>query len=99
VGIDRLQNRACKVAASAIANGLAIGTVVRTTLTQSDFTAALDAGTFAGQFVINAVPFTDYNALNPNDYALGVYNGLSAVYTPKRGFESILFNVNVTDFA
>jgi hypothetical protein len=73
--------------------------VVRTTLTQSDFTAALDAGTFAGQFVINAVPFTDYNALNPNDYALGVYNGLSAVYTPKRGFESILFNVNVTDFA
>lgn len=98
-GIDRLQNRAQQVAKSAIADGLAIGSVILVKLTQADFIAALDAGVYRGQFVINAVPFTSYTELNPNDYALGVYNGLSAVYTPKRGFDSILFNVNVTDFA
>lgn len=48
--------------------------------------------------MINAVPFANYTSLNPSDYADGKYSGLSAVVTPKRGFESITFNLNVTNF-
>jgi hypothetical protein len=33
---------------------------------------------------------------NPNDYGIGRYAGLSASYTPMRGFVEIIFNINVT---
>ena len=47
---------------------------------------------------VSAVSFLAYNAANPNDYAAGVYNGLSLTYTPNRGFTAITMNINVTDF-
>jgi len=73
--------------------------VVDTRLTQEAFNEEYEKGTYAGSAVINAVPFASYTSLNPSDYADGKYNGLSAVITPKRGFESITFNLNVTNFA
>lgn len=97
-GINRLQARVGSTAKSGVAYGLALGQVVLTKLPQDQFVAALEAGTYDGQIVINAIPFASYNATNPDDYALGVYNGLSMQYTPATGFESILFNINVTDF-
>lgn len=97
-GIDRLQARARKTMASAVSYGLALGNVITTELDQTAFVAALDAGTYAGNVVINAIPFANYNSLNPSDYAIGKYAGLSAVYTPARGFEQIIFNLNVTNF-
>ena len=79
-------------------NGLILGRVIGTALTQQDFNTEYEKGTYAGNAVINAVPFANYTSLNPSDYAAGKYAGLSAVMTPRRGFESITFNVNVTNF-
>jgi len=98
-GINRLQNRALKTLRSGISYGLILGQVVDTRLTQEAFNEEYEKGTYAGSAVINAVPFASYTSLNPSDYADGKYNGLSAVITPKRGFESITFNLNVTNFA
>lgn len=97
-GINRLQARAAKTMTSAVSYGLALGQVITTALPQAEFVQNLDAGKYAGQIVINAIPFAAYSALNPSDYKDGVYSGLSAVYTPARGFEQIIFNLNVTDF-
>ncbi|HBM0952466.1 hypothetical protein ABK735_21535 [Enterobacter kobei] len=97
-GIDRLQRRALKTLRNGISYGLILGRVIGTGLTQQDFNTEYEKGTYAGNAVINAVPFSNYNSLNPSDYAAGKYAGLSAVMTPRRGFESITFNVNVTNF-
>ncbi|EPT4023365.1 hypothetical protein ACVQMG_001571 [Enterobacter roggenkampii] len=97
-GIDRLQRRALKTLRSGISYGLILGRVIGTGLTQQDFNAEYVKGTYAGNAVINAVSFANYTSLNPSDYAAGKYAGLSAVMTPRRGFESITFNVNVTNF-
>lgn len=97
-GIERLQRRALKTLRSGISYGLILGQVIDTQLTQEAFNEAYEKGNYAGNAVINAVPFANYTSLNQSDYAEGKYNGLSAVVTPKRGFESITFNLNVTNF-
>lgn len=97
-GIDRLQNRALKTLRNGISYGLILGRVIGAKLIQSDFNTEYEKGTYAGNAVINAVPFSSYTSLNPSDYPAGKYSGLSAVMTPRRGFESITFNVNVTNF-
>ena len=96
-GINRLQTAVSGVMNSAITFGLALGQVVLTTLDGPTFGAALNAGTFAGQVVINAVPFASYYTANPGQYKTGTYNGLSVTFTPLRGFESVTINVNVTN--
>lgn len=53
-------------------------------------------GLVNGSPVVSAVTFKTYTANNPNDYAKGRYAGLSATYTPMRGFTEIVFNINVT---
>ncbi|HAU3347992.1 TPA: glycoside hydrolase family 19 protein [Salmonella enterica subsp. houtenae] len=97
-GIGRLQRRALKTLRSGISYGLILGQVIDTQLTQESFNAEYEKGSYAGNAVINAVPFADYTSLNQSDYADGKYNGLSAVVTPRRGFESITFNLNVINF-
>lgn len=97
-GINRLQQVASTVLGSGLTFGLVLGTVKQVQLNGPAFTTALNAGDFSGFTVINAVPFVPYSQANPSDYALGQYQGLSAVYVPTRGFVHIVFNVNVTDF-
>jgi len=97
-GINRLQDVVAATLQSAVTYGLSIGTVVRSSLSGPAFTQALDAGTYDGDDVVNAVPFADYVAANPGDYKIGKYAGLSAVYIPARGFLQIVFTLNVTDF-
>lgn len=97
-GINRVQATAAATCSSAVTFGLAVGTVIQTELNGPDFDTALDAGKFAGQVVVNAVPFVDYYTANPGDYKLGVYNGLSVTYIPARGFTQITFNINASDF-
>jgi len=97
-GINRLQNRAAQVLAQAVTNGLAVGTVLKTSLPASVFAANYEAGLYEGFLVINAEPFITYSQENPNDYAIGKYAGLACVYTPSRGFKQIFFNLNVTNF-
>lgn len=97
-GIDRLQKRALKTMRNGVTYGLILGQVIDTKLTTDVFNANFNNGDYTGNAVINAVPFADYTAANPSDYQDGKYGGLSAVMTPKRGFDSITFNVNVTNF-
>jgi len=94
-GINRLQNRARQTIASAVTYGLATGSVVLTQLSATQFATNFENGDYAGQLAINAEPFAVYTQENPSDYAAGTYGGLAATYTPSRGFESIVFNLNV----
>lgn len=55
-------------------------------------------GMVLGPVTVTAVPFATYVSDNPSDFPKGVYNGLAVTYTPARGFTSITFNINVTDF-
>lgn len=98
-GINFLQQVAAVTADRAIATGLALGRVIVTSLTSSDFARNLSLGLYRGNFVINAVPFSDYTSINPSDYANGLYGGFAAAYVPQYGFEHIVFNLNVTQFA
>lgn len=97
-GINRLQAVCGSTMSNAITYGLALGTVTLTQLDPAPFNAAINAGTYAGQAVVNAVPFGDYTTENPSDYKIGRYAGLAVVYIPARGFVSIVINVNVTNF-
>ena len=97
-GINRLQDVSVATIQTAITDGMATGTVVRTGLDQITFNDELDADAFAGENVVNAIPFLTYTTANPNDYAIGKYAGFTAIYIPARGFTQIIFNVNVTDF-
>ncbi|ELU6036688.1 hypothetical protein SCG61_001013 [Salmonella enterica] len=63
---------------------------------QGVFDTGVSYGLVNGQTPVNAIPFKAYVKDNPNDYNLGRYAGLSATYTPMRGFTSIIFNINVT---
>jgi len=53
----------------------------------------------ANSVVVSAVSFADYTAANPDDYAAGIYNGLSATLVTQNGFLTITFNLNATFFA
>ena len=96
--INTLQAVAAGTLTSAVTFGLLLGTVVQTEYDGPSYSAALEAGTFAGQAVINAVPFVAYFTANRGDYATGTYNGFSATVTPLRGFEQVTFYINVTNF-
>lgn len=63
---------------------------------QGVFNSGVTYGLVNGNPVVGAVPFRTYVKNNPNDYQIGRYAGLSAEYTPMRGFTRIIFNVNVT---
>lgn len=60
------------------------------------FDSGVSYGLVNGKTPVNAIPFKTYIKNNPNDYNIGRYAGLSATYTPMRGFTSIIFNINVT---
>jgi hypothetical protein len=63
---------------------------------QGVFNTGVSYGLVNGPTPVSAVPFKTYVKNNPNDYGIGRYAGLSASYTPMRGFVEIIFNINVT---
>lgn len=95
-GINRLQNRAVQVATQGVSYGLGNGQVIATKLPTSQFQANLNAGVYANQIVINAEPYTTYTALNPSDYGIGKYSGLSAIWIPQLPFLNIFFSLEAT---
>ena len=97
-GINQLQAVIQSTAASAVTFGLGAGQVVITNLSGPAFALAIANGTYAGQIVINAVPFTTYLAASPGDYKLQQYLGFSASYIPLLGFLAITFTIVVTEF-
>jgi hypothetical protein len=97
-GINTLQGVAMSVMQTEIAVGLALGTLTHTQLIGTEFSAAIEAGQFANQVVVNAVPFSSYATLEPGDYSIGKYAGLSVAYTVQLGFRQIIYNVVVANF-
>jgi len=98
-GINSLQQVAATVGNQAVQSGLALGQVITTSLDPVTFISNIDAGLYAGNFVINAIPFNTYVAENPADYANQLYAGFQVAYTPQYGFQTIVFNILVTQFA
>lgn len=45
---------------------------------------------------VTATPFAQYIADFPNNYAAGIYTGLACTFTPQLGFESITFNLVIS---
>ncbi len=98
-GINSLQTVGAGILNNAVTYGLLLGQVIQTELDPVTFQANVAAGLYAGNAVINAVPFTTYVAQNPNDYAAGKYAGFSIGIVPQLGFEQIIINLNATQFA
>ena len=98
-GINALQAVIVGVMTQAVALGMALGQVTVTSLDAQTFAQNFANGDYAGQVVINAVPFATYVKLSPSDYPIGKYAGFAVAATPKRGFTQILFNVNAVEFA
>lgn len=48
---------------------------------------------------VSAIPFYTYSQENPNDYASGIYNGLSCTAVFQNGFSSITFYLDAVNFA
>ena len=95
-GINRLQNRAVQTAQQGVAAGLANGQVVATQLPIALFLSNYNSGIYAGQIVINAEPFLPYSQENPNDYGIGRYAGLAAIWIPQNPFLNIFFQLQAT---
>lgn len=98
-GINTLQQVGATVGTQAVQNGLALGQVITTSLDASTFLTNVDNGDYAGNFVINAIPFESYIAAYPANYANQIYGGFQVAYTPQYGFQTIIFNILVTQFA
>jgi hypothetical protein len=92
-GINRLLGRLAATMTSAQQFGMVNGNVVQTEYNPTDLTAAISNGKFAGLCDCNAVPFLDYSILNPSDYAIGEYDGLSTLFIPARGFVHVLVQI------
>lgn len=97
-GINVLETEAKVVATRAVSSGIAVGAVNTVALDPDTFAANVAAKKYAGQFVINAQPWSTYVAQNPGNYELGIYGGLQAAFTPQYGFTQVIFNLGVVQF-
>jgi hypothetical protein len=97
-GINTLQSVAGNTMQTEIATGLALGQLVYTQLTGTAFAQAYALNQFAGQVVVNAIPFVSFVTLESGDYAEGIYAGLAVAYTVQLGFRQIIYNVSVSNF-
>jgi hypothetical protein len=98
-GVNRLQASAVQTMQQAISFGLALGQLIQTQLDPTTFANNVSAGLYVGNVVVNAIPFATWTAANPSTFSEGIYGGMAALYTPARGFEQILFNLNVSNIA
>jgi hypothetical protein len=98
VGLDRLQDVAVATMNSGVSYGLIFGNVISTTDDQTTFNTRVNNGEFAGQAVVNFVPFQSYYAASPSDYSIGKYAGVTIAYTPNRGFKTIVVNLIISSF-
>ena len=97
-GIDVLSQVGASTMSSGVTFGMVLGNVIQTALDGPVLDANINNEDYADLTVVNAVPFVTYSIENPSDYKIGLYAGLAVIFTPARGFEHVIFNVNVTDF-
>lgn len=67
------------------------------TVAQATVNNGISFGLILSPATVTAVPFTDYVAQNPGDYAIGRYAGLACTFVPARGFNTIVINLTATD--
>lgn len=92
-GIDTLHSTLAGTMGNARSFGMVVGTIMMSNLTGDQLQAAIDVGTYEGVCNVNAVPFIPYAQSNPGDYKIGEYDGLSALFIPKRGFIHVLVTI------
>jgi hypothetical protein len=92
-GIDFLETVLYGTMYTASIFGMVLGRLSMTQMDSPELINQINAGTFAGQCNVNAVPFTPYSLANPGHYKIGEYDGLSVLFIPARGFIHILVNV------
>jgi hypothetical protein len=97
-GINRLQSVIASTVNQGVTFGLGLFTAIQTSLDGPVLDLALDNETYAGNAIVNAVPFITYSLENPSDYKIGRYAGFSVVYTPARGFTNVVINLVVSQF-
>lgn len=106
-GIDWVQVQAKQALAAAIINGSnqqppllynQAGINSLLAVAQKVAASAISFGC-AATATVTATSYADYIAANPDDYAAGVYNGLSCTMTSQNGFLSITFNLDAVQFA
>ena len=97
-GINTLQGVASAVMQMEVSYSLALGQVVLTQLTGPAFATAISQGAYAGQIVINAIPFLSYVQTNQSDYTVGLYQGLEVAFVVQNGFDKIIYSVTVANF-
>jgi len=97
-GINSLEAVLAGVFSQAAIFGLVLFPPKQLGLTSAQLLAGLDAGTWQGYTVVNAIPFVPYSQSNPGDYRNRVYKGFSAQFTPQLGFDQIQINFIVSSF-
>ena len=106
-GIDWLNVNINQAIANAVVNGsngnpplLYNQAGINTLLAAAE--AVADTGVQSGcalSATITAVPFSTYVSQFPDNYAAGIYDGLSATVVGQSGFLTVTFNLNATQFA
>lgn len=106
-GIDWIQVQAKQALAAAIINGSngnppllynEMGIKTLAAIAQRICDDAVSYGC-AQSAEVSYIPFGTYTAANPNNYAAGIYNGLTATVTMQYGFLTITFNLDAVAFA
>lgn len=97
-GINRLQAVEGSLLVTGVSAGIVLGQVLQVQLDPATFVDNLNNGVYAGQTVVNAVPFLVYTKANPSDYGIGKYGGIYVALIPQLGFKHIVFNLNVSNF-
>ena len=65
---------------------------------QATLTQGISYGLVLAPATVSAVPFSAWVAANPSSYKIGQYGGLSVTMVPARGFSTITFNLQVSNF-
>lgn len=92
-GIDTLHATLANSMITASNFGMVVGAVMMSQLTGDQLQQSIDNGTYSGQCNVNAVPFLPYAQSKPSDFKIGEYDGLSALFIPRRGFIHVLVNI------
>ena len=75
------------------------GIAVLTATAQTIINQAVAFGLIGGAPLVIGIPYSTYTATNPNDYGNGKYNGLYVTVSTQQGFQTITFNLTISNLA
>jgi len=75
------------------------GIAVLTATAQTIINQAVAFGLIGGAPLVVGIPYLTYTATNPNDYGNGIYNGLYVTVSTQQGFQTITFNLTISNLA